>query len=369
MSDPTVLILDTSPGPGWTESRRLLRDRVDVLAPAGWTVRFRSTVVSALVDDLHAAGHDADLLSPRDEAAAVDLVHVVGSWPRAHPWLPEAPSVIEPDEETLERGDPGRADVLLLGSGLDVRRVRPFFRGREIAVLPPGVRSIDPLSARSRELERARLAVAPGEALLVGTGSRRPGSGQHVAVQAATALARRGIRFRWVFIGPVEDREFARAVEDRIAREGLAGRIVALDDRADRAGLLAAADLLVHTAATDERAVLDALAAGTPAVVPAGGRCLALVRERVDGRLYPARNADLLADVLATLLLVERPHLREMGSRGRVRVERDYPIAAHVTALAGVYARAAGVAIPPVEEYPPAPSFPAVSRSWRRLAS
>lgn len=369
MSGPCVLILDTCPGPGWTEARRLLRDRVDALVHTGWRVRVRAMVISPLTDDLRAAGHDVDLLSPKDEDARIEIAHVVGGWPRSHPWLPDVPTLLEPDAATIERGDVGHGDVVLCASGHDARRVRPFVAGREIAVVPPGVALPDPPATHARTLERERIGVAPGEALLVSTGPRRPGSGQHVAVAAATHLARRGIRFRWVFLGPVEDREFAAAVEDRIAAEGLAGRILSLDDRGDRAGLLAATDLVVHTAATDERVVLEALATGTPVVAPAGGPCLAFVRERVDGRLYPARNADLLGEVLATLLLVDRPGLREMGGRGRVRVSRDYRLVGHVAALAELYARGAGVVMPSTEEYPPAPSIPAVSRSWRRLAS
>jgi glycosyltransferase involved in cell wall biosynthesis len=189
-----------------------------------------------------------------------------------------------------------------------------------LTVLPPGV----DLS----RFDPARRVPAPGpEALVLGAIVRwkRP----DLALEAA-ALAREtrpGLRVR--LGGPTLDAEGERLLAelaDRATRPDLAGH-VDLAGVVDPPEALARAGCLLHCADREPFGIVlvEALAAGVPAIAPAAGGPLEILDEDC-GRLYPpgdvAAAAAALADVLG-----DPDRAARMGAAGRARAERDFDLA------------------------------------------
>ena len=83
-------------------------------------------------------------------------------------------------------------------------------------------------------------------------------------------------------------------------------------------------------------AVLESWAVATPVIVSAIGSLPYIVAEGDDGLTFPAGDVDDLRDCLQALLS-DPGAAREMGHRGRLKVEREYSEIAHYNKLMAVY--------------------------------
>lgn len=155
---------------------------------------------------------------------------------------------------------------------------------------------------------------ASGMATLIHVGRLSPDKQPHVAVDALRRLRARGIPARLVVIGggPLEE-HLRRAARD-LPVEFL-GRV---DDRAVIARHLAAADVAVATGPFEifGMAALEALASGTPVVVPPTGALRELVP--LGAGMVAAPHADGVADAVAAVLVGDRIEQRRLA---RVRAE------------------------------------------------
>ena len=78
-------------------------------------------------------------------------------------------------------------------------------------------------------------------------------------------------------------------------------------------------------------ALLEAMAAGRPAVCTAVGGVPEMIEEPTTGYLVPPRNPDALADRLVCILS-DSEFARQMGQAARVRVETLFSLRASVSA-------------------------------------
>src|SRR5204863_340526 len=90
-------------------------------------------------------------------------------------------------------------------------------------------------------------------------------------------------------------------------------------------------------------ALMEAMAARLPIVATRVGGNPELVRERDNGLLVPAGDVDALAGALRTLLSGPA-EAREMGLRGRRRVESELSMERMAQGHGALYRRALGVA-------------------------
>ncbi len=223
-----------------------------------------------------------------------------------------------------------------------MERVRAFCGGNvRVDLLPNGVprEAFGPFAPP--EATRVSLGLAPGEALLVTAGHLQAWKGQDLAVEAAHHLASAGIAFRWLLCGSTVEPAFEQKLRERIRTLGLERRVVLAGQRADLANLFAAADLAVHTSVQPEpfgMVVVEAMAARTAVVAPAEGALPDIVRDGVDGRLVPPRDAAALGETLATLL-ADRAALERMGAAACERASETFRLEAQVRTLAGIYRR------------------------------
>lgn len=222
----------------------------------------------------------------------------------------------------------------------------------DAACLPAAVRQValppflDTTAIGPVESDRASLAAAygldPRQPWLTVVAMMRGGDKLASYRELAAALARLDDR-PWQLLvlgdGP------ARAeVEAAFAR--LAGRIryAGATDPAATARALAAADLFVWPAVNEAygMALLEAQAAGCPAVCGDFGGVAAILRDGETGRLVPAHDPAAFARAVAGLL--DAPDRRRaMGAAARATVLRDHSIDAAAKRLSAVLRQVTGV--------------------------
>ena len=189
--------------------------------------------------------------------------------------------------------------------------------GERLQVVQPGI-EVERFDAGARPAE-------PPEVLVLGAiaPSKRP----DLALEAF-ALARRahpGLRLRLAGQPLTDsDRQLAEALHARAAQPDLAGSVELLGGVVDPARELERAACLLHLAPREAfgMAVLEALAAGRPAVVPDSGGPAEIVDESC-GILYPPGDVGAAADALVRL--ASEPGLAaRMGAAGRERAREHF---------------------------------------------
>ncbi len=115
-----------------------------------------------------------------------------------------------------------------------------------------------------------------------------------------------------------------------IERKKLHKRVTYLGYRSDVPQLLSALDLLVLPSTSPDplpTVVLEAMAANKPVLATTQGGALEMVVDQETGRFMPIENAKQAAAILAELLQ-DKERLKEMGTAGRRRVEKEFSAAA-----------------------------------------
>ena len=135
-----------------------------------------------------------------------------------------------------------------------------------ISAIPNGVPIPLPLPASERDRHRAELGLSPDDLAILAVGRMTPQKRPLLFLEIAARVAARvpEARFFWVGDGPL-----AAGWDAKAAALGIASRAQRLGWREDVAGLLSAADLLLHTAEYEGMplAILEAMAAGLPCAV------------------------------------------------------------------------------------------------------
>ncbi|MEE9218968.1 MAG: glycosyltransferase [Acidobacteriota bacterium] len=188
---------------------------------------------------------------------------------------------------------------------------------------------------------RRELGLEPQQPLVVAIACFKPQKAPVDLVEVAARVARQAPEARFALAG---DGELRGAIEAAIRRNRLQGRFHLLGWRQDVPVLLAAADLLLHTARWEglPRVIPEAMAAGRPVVAGDADGIREVVAEGITGYLRPAGDLDGLAGRVLDLLA--DPGLRaRMGGEGRRRTG-EFDIQDMVRRQEALYDRLAGLA-------------------------
>ena len=221
------------------------------------------------------------------------------------------------------------------------RRTLEFAVAREgvvadrASVIPNGIDLSGWQALPDRKAARAELDLAP-EAPVIGTIGRLHGQKGHEFLLAAAAKVIAEVpdaTFLIAGYGPLRERLEARAAE-----LGVSSSVRFLGYRKDVQRILSALDVFVLPSLWEgmSNAILEAMAAGKPVVATAVDGNLDQVIDGETGLLVPPADAGVLANALIDLI-GDRQKARDMGERGRERVERDFPIRAMTAAYLDLY--------------------------------
>lgn len=142
----------------------------------------------------------------------------------------------------------------------------------------------------------------------------------------------------------VGDGPLREVLERQVRALGIAEQVAFTGNRADVARVLSVVDVLAISSYTVECfpfALLEAMAAGRPAVCTAIGGLPEMIVDGVTGRLVPPRDPDALAAALVPLVR-DRELARRMGRAARARVEDHFTLEHSVRAAQSALEATAG---------------------------
>ena len=174
----------------------------------------------------------------------------------------------------------------------------------------------------------------PANAFIIGCAARmRPRKGIPVLVRAMGSLTNPNTHL--ILAGEITDPEVLPLIKEL----GLIGRVHPIGFRKDVCGLMGACDVFVMPSLRREglpRAVIEAMAQGTPAVVTNVGGMPELVRHEQDGLVVEPGNAGAIAAAIESLAS-DPDKLRRYGASARRHIMDSFDISHTVSKTLEVY--------------------------------
>lgn len=193
-----------------------------------------------------------------------------------------------------------------------------------------------------RDRVREELSIGPGDVLCATVGRLSDDKGLPYLLEAARLVSRERGDVKWAIAGrgPLEE-----MLEAKARSLGVDACVKFLGFREDVPDLLAAADLLV-VASTSEGCpvvVLEAMAAGCPAICTRVGGTPEIVTPGVTGEIVEPRRPQEIAEAVVRLA-VDVDRRRAMGERARTMAHERFTIERMTRDFERVYAELAGTA-------------------------
>jgi glycosyltransferase involved in cell wall biosynthesis len=206
---------------------------------------------------------------------------------------------------------------------------------RRVQVIPNGVPLDDKASAAARSALRESLGLNQDHAIIGTLGSLYPVKGHSYLIDAAPAILGRFPQAVLLIVGQGGLRE---ELEADAARLGIAARVRFLGHREDVHDLLSIYDIFVLPSLSEGMplALLEAMAAGLPAVASQVGGVTEVLEDRKTGFLVPPGDSRALADAIMTLL-GNPPLANELAAAARQMAATRFSLAGMLRAYEGVY--------------------------------
>jgi glycosyltransferase involved in cell wall biosynthesis len=119
----------------------------------------------------------------------------------------------------------------------------------------------------------------------------------------------------------------------------LSDRVVFTGLRSDTPRIMAASDIVVHSASEPEpfgRVIVEAMAAGRAVVATAAGGVLDIIEDQVTGLLVPPKDAALMAKAIQQLLQ-NKEQAKMLGQRAQRYAKGHFSVGQHVAAVQRIY--------------------------------
>jgi glycosyltransferase involved in cell wall biosynthesis len=207
----------------------------------------------------------------------------------------------------------------------------------KLKVIPNGVDAARFANLPDPAVARTSLQLPQGCPVLVSVASLYPHKGHDHLLEAMARVHEVLPQTRLLVVGDARDVRRA-ALEDTVGRLGLRDVVQFLGHREDVPLLLAASDVFVMPSLREgfPMALLEAGAAGLPAVASSVGGIPEIVADGVTGLLVPPHDHAALADALLALLQ-ESSRMRSMGAAARRRVNGRFTLEQTIRRIEDVY--------------------------------
>jgi len=263
-----------------------------------------------------------EFLDPLTRQMGVPVLHCLGN---QHPgYAPEAAP-----RSPLYRAGPA--------SGWVAERLSAGGYGLSATVIHPGARVDYFHRAAMPSIDRLRIAFA---SLFVNY------KGPQTLINALAILHREGIDFDCTFAGEAPDADLAARCRSFVERNGMTGKVrfTGFLDRRGLSDLFARCNVLVFPSVFQEPfgiSQVEAMAAGLTVVGSGTGGSGEVLRDGVDGLLFPAEDHEALAGRLRSLVK-DRAAWQRMALSGRDRA-RDFTVARSVDRIEAVFEELIGM--------------------------
>jgi glycosyltransferase involved in cell wall biosynthesis len=187
----------------------------------------------------------------------------------------------------------------------------------------------------ARERWAQRFAIAPDELILSSVAHLRPFKHPEVIVEAIGLLVKRGVKARLFMAGAGEMRQ---ELEQLSRRLGISDRIYWLGSCNNVENLLQASDIFVLASVGEAFGLVltEAMACGVPVVGSRSGAIPEIVEDGITGLLATSQDSSSFADAIERLARDGKLR-REMGQRGRERVQQDFTAEMSIQKVLRVY--------------------------------
>ena len=157
-----------------------------------------------------------------------------------------------------------------------------------------------------------------------------PWKGQHIFLQAAQSVAERFPNVRFFVIGAAlfDEHKYDEEIRQLPKKLGIENLVEFTGFCSDIEEVIEGLDLVVHASMTGEpfgQVIIEGMAAGKPVVATNGGGVPEIVEDGSTGILVPMGDVQAMADAICEIL-ADPVRAREMGIRGRQRVENHFTV-------------------------------------------
>jgi glycosyltransferase involved in cell wall biosynthesis len=190
---------------------------------------------------------------------------------------------------------------------------------------------------------RTELGLTDQHRLVSNVGRVEWWKGQDYFVEAMAEVIKQEPNARGLIVGQADTSQRSRIYYQRlqglIQELNLSNYVIETGFRQDVPQIMAASDVIVHSASEPEpfgRVVVEAMAAGRPVIATAAGGVLDIIEDQVNGRLIPCKDATAMATAICEFLrdlgLSER-----IGQQAKQDAKRRFSVAQHVTVVQQIY--------------------------------
>jgi glycosyltransferase involved in cell wall biosynthesis len=199
-------------------------------------------------------------------------------------------------------------------------------------------------SASSRREEmRQNLGIAPGARVIAGIGRIVRWKGQDVLLRALSPVLQERADVVVLLVGgaggDADSRRFEAELTMMVRQLGLEGRVRFTGFMDDVPGVLAASDLVVHSAIRPEpfgRVIAEAMAAGRPVIATRGGGAAEIIRHGGNGLLTPMGSVERLTEAIGSILN-DPARARTMTQRASEDVGERFGVPRLVRTVTAIY--------------------------------
>lgn len=192
---------------------------------------------------------------------------------------------------------------------------------------------------------RQELGLGEDDFLISNVGRIDWWKGQDDFIKALAKVAQSNSHVKGVIVGSpeptVESRRYAEKLQHLVADLQLADKVIFAGFRSDIPSLMAASNIVVHSASRPEpfgRVIVEGMAAGRPVIATAGGGVLDIIQHAVNGLLVPPGDPVQLAE--AMLRLVNHPkEAKALGQCAQQYVHQNFSAERHVAKIEAIYDR------------------------------
>ena len=190
----------------------------------------------------------------------------------------------------------------------------------------------DSVSEGSVAQIRSQLGI--GDAPLIGLFSRLSyWKGQHILLEAVQNLPHAHIML--VGTALFGESEYVSQLQELASAPELAGRVHWMGFRDDIPILMKACDIVVHTSTEPEpfgRVIVEGQLAQKPVIASAAGGALELIRDGINGYLFPPQNATKLSETIERLIN-DRELARTIAQQGYQDAKTNFSLSSILTSF------------------------------------
>ena len=197
--------------------------------------------------------------------------------------------------------------------------------------------------AHNTALIRQQFAIGDNESIVSNIGRITSWKGQHYFLEAMADIIAQYPNTKVLIVGEPgqssKDKKYFDELQELAQKTPLFGQVIFTGNRNDVAEIMAASDIVVHSASKPEPfglVIAEAMAAGVPVIATRGGGTTEIIEDNVTGLLVPMESASGIKEAIEKLFASRE--LREaISAKAHSEVTRRFSAEQHVAKVQKMY--------------------------------